>query len=336
MTAPYFPPVLATPIVNPRVGGFIRPNPYLSISQYRYAPTAMDVSQMVPQGSELYEITEQDQEQSLYDVIRRASGWMDRFLFGAAESAKGASLCASQVVGDGWFKPMANGCFNLQCDYDPIISLDGCAVGGSPSKAAGISAQVAAEVTFGRMTIFLPVWAMGSVLTPNSYFGAPPARADGKSYAVWAYTAGFPHMQLAEACAEGDTLIVVKPTGPSNTVTGLLPGMPLSIEDFSWSEDNVVESVVGTTVNLAFPLENPHTVPDAPDFTPVTCLPGDVIQAAIFLTTALIKTRGDLSLELGGIEEAKQTMPQADAVTQDVAYALNLLEPFRNPTKQRS
>lgn len=336
MTAPYFPPVLATPIINPRVGGFIRPVPYLSLSQYRYAPTAMDVSQMVPLGSEDFQITDQDQMQSLQDVIRRASGWIDRFLFGAAEAAKGASLCASQSVGDGWFKPMANGMFNLQCDYDPIISLDACAIGGSPTSAQGISQSVAQQVTFGRMTIYVPVWAQGSVLTPGTYLGSPPARSDGKSYAVWAYTSGYPHTSLAEDCDEGDTSIVVNPTGPGDTLAGLLPGMPFSIDDASWSEDNVVESVVGTTVNLSFPLAYDHTVPPVPDFLPVTCLPADVQQAAIFLVTALIKSRGDLTLELSGVEEAKQTQPTADATTQDVAYALNLLEPFRSVTKQRS
>jgi hypothetical protein len=102
------------------------------------------------------------------------------------------------------------------------------------------------------------------------------------------------------------------------------------------SETINVTSVSGTTIDFSPALMSTHTVPDYPDFIPVTAIPADVQQAAIFMTTALIKTRGDLSLTLGGIAEAKEALPTADAVTQDVIYAMKLLDPFKVVSRQRS
>ena len=336
MTAPYYPPVLATPVVNPRVGGFVKPVPYLSTSQYRFAPTAMDTNNLVTEAISdlLAPPTEQDQLQALHDVIQRASGWIDRYLFGTAPAAKGASLCASQTVADGMFLVL-QGFLNLQCDYTPILQLDACAVGANPAQVQPISETVAQQSVFGARTIrvpgvFPPYAGNGPTLQVNT------AGPNGKTYCVWTYTAGYPHLKLAVDAAEGDTEIIVDANGPAGSLLGVYAGTALTMEDVSYSENMTVSSVTSTTIHLDSPLQYSHLVPEAPDFIPVTALPGDVIQAAIFLTTALIKTRGDLSLSLAGIAEAKETVPTADAVTQDVVYALNLLEPYRAISKQRS
>jgi hypothetical protein len=333
MVMPYAPALLATPVVNPKVGGFIRPVPYLSVSQYRFAPTAMETDSLeVPPGGSL--TTAQAQSVALAGVINRMAGWVDRFLYGAAPAAKGASLCASQSTEDGLYYVL-QGQLNLQCEYTPILQLDGVAVGANPSMLQPVAESIAQQSVFGARTIYLP-----AIFPP--YAGSGPTLAintrgpTGKTYCVWTYTNGYPHLVLAADCAEGDTEIEVLSNGPGGSLLGVYPGTPMSIEDAIAQESINVSSVSGTTISLDSPLQYDHTVPDSPDFIPVTALPGDVIQAAIFLTTALIKTRGDLSLTLAGIEEAKEALPTADAVTQDVAYALNLLEPFRVISKQRS
>lgn len=332
MVAPYYPPVLSTPIVNPKVGGFVRPFPYLSLSQYRYAPTAMDTQSLVT--SNIANPTEQDQEQALFNVINRMSGWIDRHCFGSDPAIKGASLCASQVVEDLWVLPLKNQ-LNLQCSFKPILQLDGLALGSDPSQVQSITQQMAVQCRFGIRTIYVPMVFPG-LMTMGNALNFDTAGPDGKTYCVWTYTAGYPHLQLAANAAQGANSISVLPNGPSGTLLGVYPGTAFSIEDQSNSEPFTVSSVSGTTLNLDAPLTYAHTVPAAPDFIPVTALPEDVIQAAIFLTTALIKTRGDWALELQGINEPKDVTSKADATESDVKYACWLLEPFKVRSKQRS
>jgi hypothetical protein len=237
-------------------------------------------------------------------------------------------------VQEGTYLPLM-GQLNLQCDYTPILQLDAIAVGANPAFVQPVAENVAQQAIFGARTIKLP--ALNPLLSGQGpTLPVAISGPGGRVYAVWTYTAGYPHLKLEASASLGDTHIVVQANGPSGTVLGVYPGTILTIDDLSFAEDVIVSGVSGTTLTLNSPLTYAHTVPEAPDFIPVTALPGDVTQAAIFITTALIKTRGDLSLALSGIEEARDTMPTADAVTQDVSYALSLLEPFRVVSKQRS
>ena len=331
MTIPFTPPVFATPIINPRIGGFIKPFPYISVSQYRYAPTAMDTDSLVT----VDDATSQDQVQALFNTIYRVSGWIDRYLFGALEAANGASLCASLNTEDAMVLVM-QGFYNLQCRYGPILELNGCNVGANPAQTQPVDPSIAAQSVFGIRTIKLPASATSFGSNRGPQLVTNPRGPNGKTYVVWTYTNGFPHTQLAADATAGDTQIDVVPNGPNSGLLGVLPGLNLTIDDSSYAEPIIVDEAVGTTLHLDSPLQYDHTVPAAPDWTPVTALPGDVTQAAIFLTTALIKTRGDLSLELADITEAKETQPTADAVTQDVKYALALLDDFRTISRQRS
>lgn len=329
MTVPYAPPLFTNPVVNAKAGGFILPVPYISLSQYDYAPTAMDISSLKVGG------TAEQQQQVLYDLIRRASGWADRYIFGTATGAKGASLCASQTVDDGLYFPL-KGSWNLQCRYSPIITLDGCAVGPNPAAVQGINEGVAQQAVFGTRTISIPaVFPQPSpLLSPGALVGV--RGPSGKSYVVWTYTSGYAHLRLAADAAIGDDQIVVEPNGPAGSLLGVLPGTPMSIDDWGNTEDINVAGVVGTTIMLDSPLQNEHVVPSSPDFTPVTALPADVIQAVIYLTTALIKTRGDAAIELASLEEPKVVEKDTDNVREDIVQAFGLLNPFRMVANYRN
>lgn len=331
MVAPYTPTAFSSPLVNPSVGGWIKPTPYISVAQYQYAPTAMDTVNLVPDG----EAT--DQTQALYDTIIRASGWADRFVFGASPSGKGASLCASQSVETAWVKVL-QGELRLVCSYKPIVEVDGIDIGCSPAAVQPISANQASSIRIGTKVIYVPF--IGSAVTLGGLSDTLPGYGYGtrqqRLYAVWSYVNGYPHLQLAADAAASTESITVLPNGPGNTLLGVYPGTPLSIDDWGQTESITVASVSGTTINLTEPLVNEHTIPTAPDFTPVTALPADVIQAVIFLTTALIKTRGDNSIVLDGITEPRAIKPTADAVTEDVENAFHLLRPFRSASKIKS
>lgn len=338
MTVIPTPPLLATPIVNAKRGGFIRPVPYLSPSQYRYAPTAMDTDSLDTLASAYGEPSEQDQVQVLTNVIARATGCINDYVFGVDPSPKGASLCASQNVEDGRMRVM-QGFFNLQCMYGPLISLDACQVGSDPSNVVSIAQSVAAMATFGSTTIKVPaLWPLNS--TPGPTLVLDNAAPDGKSYVVWTYTNGYPHMKLAATANSGQDLIQVQPNGPGNTILGVFPGDVLTIDDATAEaegpEDFTVQSISGTTITATSNLLFTHTLPNAPDFIPVTAMPAEVTQAAIFYVTALIKSRGDMALELSGVAEPNAQTALAEATLADVKWAQSVLDKYATVSKLRS
>jgi hypothetical protein len=330
MVAPYSPPLFTTPIVNPSVGGFVKPVPYLSASQYAYAPTAMDTQSLEPNGNAI------DQTQVLADTINRASGWADRIVFGASPSGKGASLCASQSVETAYVRRL-NGEFRLLCSYKPVLEIDGIALGTNPADVTGLDVNTASQIRVIGRTLYVPGFMNVPFGTSVASFGPRLTGPQGRVYAVWTYVAGYPHLKLAANATEGATTITVEPNGPAGTLLGVYPGTSLSIDDIGLSEDISVLSAAGTTITLDAPLANAHTVPETgPDFIPVTALPADVSQAVIFLTTALIKSRGDNSIVLDEITEPKDIQSVADAIEGDIAEAFDMLSPFRVMSKARS
>lgn len=316
MTAPYAPAAFTTAAVNPAVGGAGVPVAYVSNSQYQFAPTSMDVADLVPGG------TNQQQAQALADVLARASGWADRYCFGADPAAKGSSLAATVSV-ESAYQRVLGGSLRLACDYKPIVSVLGVDVGFDPSSVSSIGSPVAGSLRFGRRTIYVPAWSLPGFAARTPYGPVAP-----KVYAVWSYVNGYPHTTLAAPATAGADTLTVAATDGGTTPLGVLPGSRLSIVDGPATEQVTVSAVSGTTLTVS-PLTYPHTPPDAPDFVPVTAMPADVSQAVIFLATALIKTRGDNDLVLDDITEPRQVKPAAGDEFTDVAVAKQLLNPFR-------
>lgn len=331
MTTPYAPTPLDTPLINPSVGGYGVPFPYLSCSEYNFAPTAMDTATLIEGGDAVA------QTRSLADVITRASRWADRYCFGADPAPKGASLCATQNVEQGYFK-MLRGELRLICDFKPIIELSAIDIGVNAANLAPLTQAVASGAWFGSKVIHIPGAATSVSFNgfPDTLPGVAGWGQSNRVYAVWAYVSGYPHTQLAASVEAESSTVIVAPTSALGSLYGVYPGTQLTIMDGTQSESFVVESISGATISTVSPLIYDHTVPDAPDFLPVTALPEDVTQAVIFLTTALIKTRGDNSITLDEITEPTKEKSTADDVTEDVTNAFDLLDPFRVVTKIKS
>lgn len=333
---PYSPARLTTPAVNPAVASSQpAPIPYISCEQYLFAPTAMDTTNLVDGGDAAANT------QSLYDTIVRASRWADRIVFGADPAAKGASLCATETVESGYFRVKTSQ-LRLVCSYKQILELTGCETGLWPGATTTIGSDVAGMAQFGIRTITIPYPAGVMVGRP----GAVPIRtpsnvlADSLVYVVWSYVNGYPHTSLAASVAAGATALQVTAVDGNGGLWGVYPGDQLTLWDAANWETVTVSSVTpGTstaTVNLAQPTVNPHTLPTAPDFIPVTMLPADIHTAVIYLTTALIKTRGDFALALDEMKEPSEVQSTTGNMPEDLAIAYELLDPYRVRTKAKN
>lgn len=332
MAVPYIPTALATPVVNPTVGALgAAPIPYISNSEYQFAPTAMSIGTLVPGG------TTARQQQSLADVLRRASRWADNICFGADPAGK-ASLAASVAV-EAAYVPVVQGQIRLPCDYRPteLIGLD---VGASPATLASVGSTLAAQARILRRTIVLPVQA-GFAMRPNTQpVQMPYAGQAGRIYAVWSYLFGYPHTRLAASVTAGATTCTVTATDGAGglwgvyAASGAFLGTQLQVIDGMRTEIVAVKSVTAgtsTTTLTTSAFRYAHTLPASPDFLPVTALPEDIHQACITLASMLIKTsRGSRTMEMParpGGQPDRQRLAQAGAMG-NWENALSLLHPY--------
>lgn len=334
---PYAPTPFTSPIVNPQIGGYGAPVPYISCSMYQFAPTAMDTTSLVPESSVVIALggDAAAQTQALYDTIRRASAWADRICFGADPSGKGASLAATMSVESAYVK-ILNGEIRLICDYKPIVEVLGIDVGTYPANTTSIGNQISTLVRIGRRTIHVPV--QGVLYNwPNNLpvLITPTMWGNGRLYAVWSYVNGYPQTVLTADTIEGATTVHVEATDGAGSLYGVYPGTQLTIYDGQYTETFAVQSLSGTTITTTTGLANAHTVPDAPDFLPVTQIPAEVQQAVIFLTTALIKTRGDNSLVLDELNPPERFQATSGDVIGDVEEAKRLLAPYKVHVKAK-
>lgn len=338
MAAPYLPAALSAPIINPSTGSSgANPFPYISVSEYRYAPTAMSTLALIPNGSAA------EQLQALSDTIRRASRWADTICFGADPAAKGVSLAASLSVESMW-TTVKLGELRLICDYKPILELVGCDVGQGPTNTSTIG-TMASSARFGRRTIYIPYYGVPFRSGDTTPPAAPSAYSFGRLYAVWSYVNGYPHTQLVDSVTKGATSCVVSSTDGNGGLwgvypaSGAFPGSELTVYDGTNTETVYVQSITtGTTTTTltTSAFANAHTVPAAPDFLPVSAVPPDVHQAVISLTTMLIKTRGARAFQMPSVGQApsRQSLGQA-GVLEDWDIAQMLLTPYRVRMKSK-
>jgi hypothetical protein len=332
MTMPYMPTPLAVPILNPAAGSSgASPLPYISNSQYKYVPTAMDVNSLVKAGDPA------DQAVALSNRIRTASRWVDNLCFGSSPVARGASLAANLSV-ESVFTHIKAGELRLLCDYKPVIQVVGIDIGPNPGSVSTIGPALAAMARIGRRSIKVPLTSGGFVNGRSGDYAPyiPGSRMSGSIYAVWSYVSGYPHTKLVNAVNQGDVSCVVESTDGNGGVWGLFPasgafpGSELTVVDGSNTERVYVQSITtgsGTTTLGTTPFANSHGTVSDPDFIPVTAIPDDIWQAVISLTTMLIKTRGSKALVMPstvGGKPSAQALAQVGA-TEDFEIAYKIL-----------
>ena len=333
VVAPYLPTQFASPVINPQVGSLGSPAlPYISVSQFQFAPTALNTTTLVPGGSAAQQV------QSLADTIARASSWADEICFGYDPATQGASLAASLSV-ESDYTTVKNGELRLICDYKPILEVTGVDVGADPSSVASIGA-VASMARIGRRTIYIP-WSSTIAFRQGDQLASVPTSwpTGGKTYAVWSYVNGYPHTQLvADVLANSTTCTVAATNGSGGLwgvfpASGTFPGTALTIYDGALTERVFVQGITpGTTTTTltTTPFANTHTVPAPPDFLPVTALPTVIHQAVISLTMALIKIRGSRALvmqQTPGSPPNAQALAQAGAL-EDYRIACDILRRY--------
>lgn len=318
----FVPTPFSEPVVSPDTATLFRRTPYISPSEYKQTPTAVAVGNLVPGG------TPEAQNAALAAVISRASDWVDTICFHRADG----TLAASPTTESDWVTVKDNGTLQLICNYKPILQVNALALGRPPQDIGDQAAQ--------NLTI------SGQIIDASSCYnrgGFPrAATVNGKVYAVWSYTNGFPHTSLAKTVTaeeieeeEGKEITVAPSTPGGSSVSGVYPGTQLTIHDGEHTEVIIVASAEGLKLNLTASLLYPHVVPALPDTVRVSAIPWTVEQACISLTSSLIKLRGSRAMVIPQAPSKAASPPKQESgqsgYKSDEEAARRMLQPFEVP-----
>lgn len=333
MSVPYSPTQFTVPVpVNPTYGGVLGDViPYLSPSAYRSEPTSMSTNDLIP-SSQTTQSNAAAQEQALVDTLRRSSEWVDRICFGAVASSKRTGLRASINVEVDQV-PVIRGWLKLYCDIKPIAEVRGVDVGLVMGSLSSVGQSVASAIRIGRRTIYVP-YSIPIESFGTSFRNYAEVEPPNKLTVVWSYVGGFPHTSLAANITHGTNTATLTPTDGATGLLAVYPGTSLEIVDGVATEYFVVQSVAGNVVTSTTNFINDHAVPTGPDFIAVTAVPPGVRLACTFLSTALLKTRGDGSIALENITSPKAIQKVAGDVWVDIHLAREILKPYMSRVKK--
>ena len=280
--------------------------PYLTIDEYKNAPTALDYGNLIPGGNQ----AQQDAE--LNNAITRASSYIDVF----CNQILGATADTEQQR----IRVRPDGTLRFHPEYWPIVSLDSLAVGFQPSDTllsvdpslAWIEdQQIVYPLNQGQLS-----WSSQGPLSLGF-----PASPRAECYIRYDYVNGYTQAITTTSLSIGATSLTV------DNALGIIPGHTLKIYDGANTEIiNVSNSYVygSTTVPLSSPIIFAHNAGVA-----VSSLPDAVKQACILITSAYLKIRGDASLTLSVTNSPSQQAEGSQRVGSDIAQAQEILKTFR-------
>jgi hypothetical protein len=279
--------------------------PYLTLAEYKSAPTSIDIDNLV--------FNSQDpdvQDAELANVIARASSWIDTFCNQVLAATTEQEQQRTRYSGDGSIR--------LHPRYNPIIALTSFQY-GYPNNLATLGDCSVAWLE--EQEIIVPNATLGNWTSQGPLsFGAFGGGYANEVFVKYSYVTGYTNTVIVTAVAAASTLTVANGTG-------ITPGQMLKIYDGMYSENVTVASTYtfgSTTVPLVTPLIYSHD-PGAS----ISALPPAVKEAAILVTTAFLKTRGDSSMSMLVTTTPGTSLPNADKVGQEIALSMQLLQPYR-------
>jgi hypothetical protein len=281
--------------------------PYLTIAEYKNAPTSIDIDNLVFNSSD-----PDVQDSELTNVIDRASSWIDTFcnqILGATHETENQR---ARISSDGYIK--------FHPRYNPVIALTALQY-GNPSTDL-ITVQDCSVAWIEDQQILFPYAYMSSLFTSQGplQFGAPYANGT-QVYLKYTYVNGYANTLIATAVATQSTLTVTD-------AVGITAGLEMKIYDGMYSERvTVADSYTfgSTTIPLEVPLVYSHTAGVS-----ISALPPAIKEAAILVTTAMLKVRGDASMTMGiGTSPVTDSTGVNQNITNDMSMAMDLLKPYR-------
>jgi hypothetical protein len=295
---------MPTPSVTPIIRQVSRP--YLTLDEYKNAPTALDYGNLVQGG------TQAAQDAELTNAITRASSYIDQYC--------NQVLAATLDIEQQRVRMRPDGTIRIHPKYFPIVSLNSLSFGFFPSQTTTVQDLSAAWIE--EQQIIFPISGVNLNWSSQGSLGFGfPSTPRAETYVTYSYVNGWNVSALAVASNAGATTLIL------DNGTGITAGQTLKIYDGATSENVTVAdtySYGSSTVPLTSATLYAHTIGDA-----VSAMPAAVKQAAILVTSAYLKIRGDASMVLDVTNIPGVQLEGSQRVGGDIAHAQDILKPFR-------
>jgi len=280
--------------------------PYLTLDEFKNAPTAIDIDNLV--------FNSQDpdvQDAELNNVIARASSWIDTYCNQVLAATTEQEQQRTRISADGTIR--------LHPRYNPVIALTAFQYGNPSTDLQTI--PDCSQAWIEDQVIIVPYANLSLTYSSQGalQFGFPTSPRV-ETYIRYTYIAGYANTTIATATATQSTLTVTNGTG-------IVAGQMMKIYDGMSSENVTVASTYtfgSTTVPLVSPLGYSHA-----SGISISALPPAIKEAAILVTTAFLKVRGDSSMTMAISSRAGSSLPGADKLGEEIALAKELLMPYR-------
>jgi len=276
--------------------------PYITLAEYKNAPTSLDYNNLVVGGNQ------NAQDAELNRVILRATSYLNEYL--------NQDLHANPVTETQRLRISGQGFIFLHPNKNPIISLSAFQWGTDPNNLQTLANP--ALCWFENQQIVIPLSQINTTYTSSGplAFGSYGPRVP--IFTKYTYIAGYVNTTCTGT--SGATSITVA------NASGILPGETYRIIDGANATSVTVASNYtygSSTVPLTAPLANSHTVAGFSN------MPFAIKQATILMTSAFIKQRGDASMTMNLTTQPTVNIGNNQRYAGEVALALDMVNLYR-------
>jgi hypothetical protein len=286
--------------VTPQTG--YNEQPYITVAEYKNAPTSLDYNNLVVGGNQ------NAQDAELARVILRATSYLNEYL--------NQDLHAESVTETQRVRMSGEGYIFLHPNKNPILSLSNFQWGTSPNNLQTLNDP--SQCWFESQQIVIPLSQINTTYTSQGplAFGSYGPRVP--LFTKYTYIAGYVNTTCTGALG-ASTLTVASPAG-------ILPGETYRIIDGANAESVTVSNNYtygSTTVQLTAPLAFGHTGAGFSN------MPFAIKQATILMTSAFIKQRGDASMTMNLTTQPTVNIGNNQRYAGEIALALDMVSLYR-------
>lgn len=281
-------------------------NPYLTVAEYKDAPTSVDFDNLVVGGNA------QAQDAELARCILRASSYMDEYF--------NQNLCANVYTETQRVRMTGQGYLPIHPYNAPVIALESLQYGSDPNNL--VTLPDCSQAWFENQEILIPLSQLSTTYSSAGplafgFAGGPRAQV----FTKYTYAAGWVNTTTGSSSLVGATTLTV------TSAAGIKAGQALRIFDGASSETVTVASnyVYGSTsVPLVAATIYAHNSGVA-----MSNLPTAIKQACIILTSVFIKLRGDNSLTMAVTTRPSANIPGIQRYASEVSLAMDMINKYR-------
>ena len=278
--------------------------PYLTIAEFKQAPTATDVDDLVGGG------TSAINDQELANVVARASSWIDSHCGQVLASTVDTEALRASIDRRGFLK--------IHPRYWPITEVVALSYGPLPSLMASVSASTC---WIEQESIVLPIQGFSAAFQGPIQFTGNYSTTQEQFVSV-TYVNGYPNTALSASVSASASSL------PVGDLTGFLPGSQFIVYDGASTERLTVGAAFQPTAGAGLlPVTTPTAYAHGSTIS-VSALPPAIKQAAIYVTSAILKARGNAALVMQTLTPSTFQTSNPSAMA-DYNAAVDILKPFR-------